>query len=196
MRTRTLLSLASALLLPALAVATAHSQVRPSLSSAPHVGDIYAGALATGSNPSLSNYSWTGGLDLTLAPWLTGTGEVSVAPSSFYSGFNKLVVTDYFVGPRLFLPASISPHIHPYADALIGLENVNNTRTDHTSPVANANSLTWAVDGGADFRLMRFLYLRPQVGFLHSSFKSNFTSPSSSVGSGRWRIGAFLVYRF
>ncbi len=195
MRLQAVAPLACALLL-LLALPAASAQVRPSLSSAPHVGDIYAGALATGSNPSLSNYSWTGGLDLTLAPWLTGTGEVSFAPVSFYNGFNKAVLTEYFVGPRLFLPASISPHIHPFADALVGLENVNNTRTDHSPLVANASSLAWAVDGGADFRLMRFLYVRPQVGFLHSSFKSTFTSPSSSVGSGRWRVGAFLVYRF
>jgi len=172
------------------------AQVRPSLSGAPHHGDVYAGMIGMGSNPSTASRSYAGGVDFPILPWITATGEVDVAPTSIYNGTNNFVLTDVFLGPRLFLPVSISPRVHPFVDGLVGLESLNNTRTDHSPPVANGDHFALAVDGGADLQVWHGFTLRPQVGYLYSSFTTNFTSPPSSTGGGRWRAGGFLVYRF
>ena len=172
------------------------SQANPAKLLAPSRGDVYAGVLGNGSNPDGMSISYNGGVDFNFLRWLAANAEVGIAPVSIYNGTNTFVVTDFLVGPRVFLTLSRYPKFAPYADVLIGGENLNNTRQDHSPPNANGTHFAVSIDGGVELRLIKHLAIRGQAGYLRNSATSNFTSPPSSLSGGRIRGGAFLVYRF
>lgn len=155
--------------------------------------EVYGGLALTGPNSSDARTGGGGGICGYPLRWLGVQGDVSAVQGNPGST-NTTTLTDFLVGPRLG-KLSRSAIVSPFADYLVGVQHMNNSSTQHSYYYVTGFGAAQAVDGGIDVRLASRLALRAQVGGVFSHFAVGAGSTNGATNI-RWRIGAYLVYRF
>lgn len=181
------ISPALALFLPSLLFAQSHIRTEAPSSRS----DVFVGALFNGNNPaSNAGPGILGGVDFRILGPIGADAQVGVSINGT-NGDNTITLVDYLFGPRI--QARASNRLAPFADFLVGGQNLKNSSTQHTYYYTNGGGVAAAGDAGADVRLTRRIALRGQFGFVFSNFAVVGAGP---IGNYRWRGGVNLVYRF
>lgn len=169
---------------------TVWSQVRAENEPLPR-GEIYAGAVFAGDNPSNANNGFGIGADFRAWRWFGGQGEVDTFINA--NGTNTVTLVDYLFGVRTATRWRAHSRIDLFADLLAGGQTLNNSdSSQHSFYYGNGSGMAVASDAGVDVGLMRRLAVRGKGGFVFS----NFAAGSSQIGNYRWQTAIDLVYRF
>jgi hypothetical protein len=147
------------------------SQARPVYDSQQQRGDVYAGfwyvsndAGFTGTSVGANN-GWKAGLDVNASKWFAVTGE-------FGMGFGQVTNASsttytFLIGPRVSLPLRKMARLTPYADALVG--GTHASIGNSPDSLKSGSSFTTSLDGGIDYRFLKRISWRAQLGYLYST---------------------------
>ena len=120
-----------------------------------------------------------------------GTFELTSVGSTFTNSH----LQEIMVGPRYFLPGALKGHGRIQGKALIPFIDASFGETRLHSRISNAalgeinsadTAFSWAIGGGADYRIYPHWALRANLGFLRTHF--------ANTGQGRVTLGLGVVW--
>lgn len=116
----------------------------------------------------------------------------------YFSGFgDHSTTTTYLFGPVVSVPLPLT-RITPFGQFLFGAANVGFTYggCNGCGSAFQNPQFAWALGGGLDYRLTRFLALRAQGDYLHTNVITTDNQLQSRIQNSHPRFSTGIVFRF